>query len=142
MTRPPVGFFDAQRLVDFLLARIAEDEARAPEAHYAPFEREWEWCPVALSEAKAADPSLAVGDLLEWGTDCTCDMPAYRRKYLTECEAKRLVIKRAMFFRETGEDAWRSVDDFGTAVHVGDDVLRALSLPYAEHPGYQSEWRP
>jgi hypothetical protein len=50
-------------------------------------------------------------------------------RVLAECEAKRLLLQR------------EPCDDTG----VGDDPchhLRALAVPYADHPDYREEWRP
>jgi hypothetical protein len=64
---------------------------------------------------------------------------------LAECEAKRRIIELAP--DATGLDAqvdsefrvgWR---DTATEPYIGDVILRALALPYADHPDFRDEWR-
>lgn len=104
-------------LAEFLLARIAEDEADI--GH----------------EASPADYCDAVEGI-----------HLSARRALAECEAKRRIV-----------EGWRRLDaeDYGEFVVGGgwdpgidyasdalEHAMRALALPYADHPDYREEWRP
>jgi hypothetical protein len=91
-------------LAEFLLARIAEDEA----------------------QGGCGGPDRACAQLAD--------------RVLAECEAKQRIVER---------HAPDSIGD-GSSLHVchdslADDTdcveLRALALPYADHPDYRQEWR-
>lgn len=99
-------------LVGFLLARIAEDEAAARESVEYE-ENVWE----------------AAG----W-------LPPSR--VLAECEAKRRIVEQY-----ADAERRRVADPLDMAVaprrvFALERVLRALALPYADHPDYREEWRP
>ena len=117
-------------LTEFLLARIAEDEvvARERPPHYAPFEREWEWCPEARSEP--------LGDLGGPGDGCTCGVDTWKPSahVLAECKAKRRIVNahRAGFPDEDRYAmGWHDM-------HVWS--LYQMAAVYADHPDYQQEW--
>jgi hypothetical protein len=116
-------------LTDFILQRIAEDEAaareairmrdridfiRPPEVPDLAFEA-WEDAPV---------PFVAVGP----------------ERVLAECEAKRRIVKRAQRASEAFRQSINPVTS-GVAMTM-DLVLTDLALPYADHPDYREEWRP
>lgn len=138
---PPVED-DSQRmtLVEFLLARIAEDDETARRAPVAPWTVDPDGCCVRHSGHDAARDVAEMSDAAEhiarWD-------PA---RVLAECEAKRRIIELAD--EATGLDM--QVDsEFRVAIrdetaqpYVGDSILRALALPYAVHPDYREEWRP
>ena len=98
-------------LSDFLLARIAEDEAHAGDFH----------------SIMACD--LTAGDWMVSG-ECDCGYPA---RVLAECETKRRIIGdlESMYMRVRGDGV----------VADGHFVLRAIALPYADHPDYREEWQ-
>lgn len=95
-------------LTDFLLARIAEDEAAAQDC------KEWSDC-----------------------FSCPTHERFDTRRVLAECEAKRRIVERHMAYGRYNVDIFR--DGYTAAL---EDVLRALSLPYADHPNYREEWKP
>lgn len=104
-------------LTEFLLARIAEDEAVAEAA------REHEY----LSAARDASALRWVRDSLGYGT-----VFANSGRVLAECQAKRRIVEMV---------------GGGVNVHrPGDcqdcDLLRALALPFADHPDYREEGKP
>jgi len=128
------------RLTEFLLARIAEDEAVAQEAtwqseHYSVFSYLW----------------------AEDGRHVARHNPA---RVLAECEAKRRIVESYLAERsrrdiyQSAES--RAVEDDGTdlmgqaqarrASAAGcrglEIAVEALSLPYADHPDYDEEWKP
>ncbi len=99
-------------LTDFLLARIAEDEAA--------------WLPAATQPRRAGK--------------------THARRHLAECEAKRRIVELHPP-REThrgypycGGCLQSEEDD--RALYYDCPTLRALALPYADHPDYRDEWKP
>jgi hypothetical protein len=111
-------------LTEFLLARIAEDEATAQMVSRdsigytidtdGPIETWW------LSATRRGVPIMQM--------DVT--------RALAECEAKRRIVASC----EEGCECHAS----GTTMGQTDwdvTILRALALPYAGHPGYLQEWR-
>ena len=111
-------------LTDFLLARIAEDEARAT-SDGAAYSMHWPEC-------------LYPGDMPGF---CDCDL---RARVLADCEAKRQIVDLHACQPGAGE-AWDpvcSVDGYGLVAPDKCDTLRALAAVYADHSGYRDEWRP
>lgn len=118
-------------LAEFLLARIAEDEAVARAAHYDG--QRW----------------YAEEEIVDRWPECDCGTPvmsANRKaeaqfvadwqpsRVLAECDAKRRIVEQSQRLIDIP-------DDSGTEVVLG-DVLRALAMPYAGHPDYRDERRP
>jgi hypothetical protein len=99
-------------LAEFILARIAEDEAAVPASH---LEDDW-----------------------STGYDMDAEMMLVRvDRWLAECAAKRRLVElhsRAHHCDDeaTGGTGW--VWEFETC-----PTLRLLALPYASHPDYQAE---
>jgi hypothetical protein len=121
-------------LADFLLARIAEDEAASlaaatvrvglPSIPSAPLAREW-----TAEGVRALLPHAVAGHVARWD-------PA---RVLAECQAKRRIVDTCVPRVE--------ITDMGSAdrqfIPGPPDMalLRLLALPYADHPDYRSEWR-
>lgn len=105
-------------LTEFLLARIAEDEAAArvggADAMTGQFWKQFE------SDAYDEIQALAL---------------QYARRLATECEAKRRIVD---MFRAAEADR-SGTSDFEVVL---DNVLRMLALPYADHSDYRQEWKP
>jgi hypothetical protein len=101
-------------LADFLLARIAEDEAYAREL----MDNGPEW----------------VAEAHSFGADFP--------RVLAECEAKRQIagLHGNVVPGDTIEERGMAfcADDLNQAPCP---TLRALALPYANHPDYRDEWR-
>ena len=102
-------------LVEFLLARISEDEA------------------VAVATRDAHDPldwsNPGVGFLLLAGV-------------LRECEAKRRIVA---LHSEGDKGTCYTCSVNGTRVQdnlIACPTLRDLAAVYADHPDYRDEWRP
>ena len=124
--------------VEFLLARIAEDEWIA---HSAVVNR------------VQVDPDVSTEGWVchDLGTHVGFS-PA---RVLAECEAKRRIVEMHTcssehepghipgFFCEVGAD-WPRETDEGQPPTVPwpCPTLRALALPHADHPDYRDEWRP
>jgi len=140
-------------LTDFLLARIAEDEYRLdlPEglvvlnSHGEVSARGDGWvsrgeCPVC--GAYQYDGTESVTEDAWWEHAETVHQ---RARVLAECDAKRRIIEAAD--EATGLDMQVDSEfrierrDERQEPYIGDVILRALALPYADHPDYREEWR-
>ena len=99
-------------LADFLLARIAEDQADAMVG--------WRW------------KALPAGEYAR-----------LQARVLAECEARRRIVAELDRLGAMSTDGMR--DGGANAMSMMDALefaLRALALPYADHPDYHEEWRP
>ncbi|MFF2621229.1 DUF6221 family protein [Oerskovia jenensis] len=111
------------KLTDFLLARIAEDDAAVASAlavSDGPATSGHEWTTLYDSRHGVFDPEVVMSTARARG----------------ECEAKRRII-----------DEHHPVDpcdahDGITLEAVTCNTLRFLALPYADHPDYDEAWRP
>ena len=109
-------------LTEFLNARLDEDEARARAAVTRPHG----------DAGEQAGPAVVEGLLT----------PARAQ---AEVESKRRLMKLA--YEATGLDMDKDLDrDVGArevsgVEFVGERMLRALALPYADHPDFDEEWR-
>ncbi|NUR06730.1 MAG: hypothetical protein HOQ45_06965 [Nocardioidaceae bacterium] len=155
-------------LVNFLLARIAEDEAVARAATPGPWEWEpetdgWGDCgPNLVTVAKLPPYSDgSIGPVAEvvgsWGHDANgiavddADAAHIARwdttRVLAECEAKRRLILACTHEQENWVTVRPGVrQNMPVRVPWGDDdlyedALRYLALPYADHPDFRPEWR-
>jgi hypothetical protein len=144
-------------LTEFLLARIAEDEATARGAHPGPWNH---WPEAGWIEVYQGGPTTEggpYGDVIaqgirptgsgtDWntptgkgpytGTEHTADHicrhdPA---RVLAECEAKRLVIQAVDSMEARIAQEWGESDD-------DPDPIIAMAAVYADHPDYRLEWR-
>lgn len=122
-------------LTDFLLARIAEDEAVAGEATPGPWYADADYSTVTaapFTSARAAyDRDYLAGEVDCWVIPESMDSSVGRHnlahiarhdpaRVLAECEAKR-----------------RIVDESRSRL-----AMRLVALPYADHPDYREEWKP
>lgn len=115
-------------LVEFLLARIAEDEGRARSAlGLLGIETEWhrvEWL---------RDRGLTRSDAQHMVRHSP-------RRVLAECEAKRRIVDYRQ--HAARDSAATGMPIFEAQLSAYDAALRALALPYADHPDYDEAWRP
>ncbi len=117
MTTPPTT------LADFLLERIAEDEAAAREATPGPWTAYGDG--VVLG---GPEPTPICRSVQPWNfAHLDTFGPA---RVLAECEAKRRIVERQ---RDYAQSMRRAVDDCP-------DLL-ALAQPYSDHPNFKDEWR-
>jgi Family of unknown function (DUF6221) len=124
-------------LADFLLARIAEDEAMA--RHAALRDPAWsiaEPSPALWGDDPRDSVVLAGGKPIascnpEYGGGLVAEHIAHwdPERVIAECEAKRRVVEQFSLTRTMT----------GTAAVT--PLLRLLGLPYADHPDYREEWR-
>lgn len=140
-------------LSEFLLARIAEDEAVARAATEGP----WECANVhqsyrvqTVKRCGASPEPLAItmdSEGLSDSIDATDGEHVARwnpARVLAECEAKRRIVMLHHCAPAVGEpwDPVCTVEGYGVTTPNDCDTLRALALPYADHPDYRDEWRP
>lgn len=128
-------------LIEFLLARIGEDEAAAFEAR-TYVRGHWR-----MNDEMVTAGERHVAQVRELTTveHIARHDPA---RVLAECEAKRRIVERAG--AESLCDEHRRVRDSGCgeciaaeAVDIADVlVLLDLAAVYADHPDYRDEWRP
>ncbi len=130
-------------LAEFLLARIAEDEAAARAAQFSNgrWHRTGEWArATAVARDFGPDVVLERSGTLAWDDNehIARHDPA---RVLAECEAKRRIITEAA----PGIEKLQVLVD-GEWGPEGEDeperLLRLLALPYAAHEDYLQEWRP
>ena len=107
-------------LTEFLLARIAEDEAAAPRRHDAMCE----W-------------SMR-GDCGATEDDCDCGVTIRRARAQAECEAKRRIVEACEY---AASPEFESDYDLAPRYDLADDTLRALAAIYADRDGFREEWR-
>jgi hypothetical protein len=100
-------------LAEFLLARIAEDEASIE--HMTAEKHRVETAPVFAG----LPPDWLMGVAIFVSPD----------RWRAECEAKRRIIDALSW----DDEPWRRVRDY---------LLELLALPYADHPDYRAEWKP
>lgn len=132
-------------LTEFMLARIAEDEAVADQCEENPD------CLVGPEHVTGIGRVMVVG----------------RSRVLAECEAKRHIIEwheswpvlvetqpeftptgadvQTMTFQMSQKIAWLTTQEY--RARFGDEppsspMLRALAAVYSDHPDYRDEWRP
>ena len=108
------------RIDEFLLARIAEDEAVAREAMPSPWTRSAGRVWSGASEVSAFTGTGTLDHVARWD-------PA---RVLAECAAKRGVVEECRDAIARGESKWLA----------GRVVLPLLARGYADHPDYRPEW--
>lgn len=113
-----MGMVPVVSLAEFLLARVADDEAVAHALVDAQDRRIDCWTPEATDFVERFDPS----------------------RVLAECEAKKKIIEAHVDLvkrdAEAGHTALLEQVWWSTA------TLELLALPYADHPDYREEWKP
>lgn len=109
-------------LTEFLLARITEDERDGWEVHV-------QGCP----------------SVRDTPFPCECNYPA---RVLAECEVKRRIVElhQGSHSCSDGDEPHAYWPFPGAVGGNGRDLLecptvRALALPYADHPEFQKAWR-
>jgi phage-related protein len=124
-------------LADFLLARIEEDERSVdvPDWHCTDSARGEGW-------GSRGDECPICGRYMFDGTESATEdawemhMADAHGRVLAECEAKRKIV-------EAWPDTFGlwSADQADAARAMKDVALRALAMPYADHPDWREEWR-
>jgi hypothetical protein len=108
-------------LTDFLLARIAEDSTVA----YAAHQDAQLLAPITQVLTGRPDEDRRLAHIYRWS-------PA---RVLAECAAKRGLVEDYLAQLNSNRSGW-------DARTPRDYPLRAIALPYADHPEYREDWRP
>lgn len=147
-------------LADFILQRIAEDEAAARDCAKA-YPGEWElydrghYAKVQaggptfriVAEFEDQDGAQVLG--LAWLGDALSHIQRNNpARVLAECEAKRGVLRLLGVAEDEFRRTHLGAADYADVARSGitrDALLRAaqyLALPYAAHPDFREAWRP
>ena len=134
------------KLTEFLLARIAEDEAvalpaRGPgDGEWASWNRSWDTSPMR---------DLAVDGVRVATLPMTIDEHVCRHspaRVLAECEAKRRIVAKYSWAdghrcaTEKVDERCHEDGETHNAARDAWETLRILALPYADHRDYLPEW--
>jgi len=131
----------AMTLTEFLLARIAEDAEMAQANLWLDWTAESDQI-----DARWWIASPGVGRLYSTGYVGNGDsQPAARHiarhdpaRVLAECAAKRAIVALHAVIPRPDDASYCEEDEAPFPC----PTLRALALPYAEHPDYDEAWRP
>ena len=117
-------------LLDFLLARIVEDEEAAHAAEAT------EWSTTRHRNVKAVDDGL----IAAVGTHSAAHIARHDpQRVLAECRAKRRIIRLATEADRAPRFAVPTAPEEARAFTL-DAVVRALAAVYEDHPDYRPEW--
>ncbi len=117
-------------LVEFLLARISEDENHARAAIEGPW---WNHYGDVHTLAPVPDEVRSVAGWTQGNGPHIARWDPTR--VLAECETKRQIVEDAVTYDPQPHVVWRGGG-------IAPSVLALLALPYADHPDYHEEWRP
>lgn len=128
-------------LAEFLLARIAADEAKARDATPGPW-RASDGERNVYESGEHANAAVAVGP---YGCDVGASAEHIARhdpaRVLAEVDAKRRIVTQ--FQTVTGPDEPIISPEYDDGyIDALDYVMKLLALPYAGHRDYRPEWRP
>jgi hypothetical protein len=136
--------------MEFVRARIAEDEALALHAGGAWWRTAWGNPP---NMTRHPEPVEVFVDSEATLITYSAANPAYAAhivqhdpaRVLAECESKRRIMAEVTGWAATfSYEEWG--DDGRAALSMTDQfmdrILYGLALPYAEHPDFREEWRP
>jgi hypothetical protein len=144
---------DAPSLTDFLLQRIAEDEAAARAATPGPWSAGSEYADAAVWQGD--DHSMGIAHASwEYDESSAANFDHIARhdpaRVLARCEADRRIVgmhapdkSHPDPWAHTVDPACTSYGDFDHTIVYEDEcpTLRALASVYAGHPDYREEWR-
>lgn len=131
-------------LVEFLLERIAEDEARAHRVRVKPGSPH-RWHDAGVPRGYVGIMVSGRRELMphdQWIAEHT--EPAPDRRLLAECEVKRRIVERAaLILRAWAERPDGPYPDVTRRERAfADAALTDLAELYADHPEYDPAWRP
>ncbi len=123
-------------LTDFLLARIAEDEAAAKAAAHG---RSGRWASWNRSWDTERNRDLVDEGVGERMACLPMDLDEHIARHdparvLAECEAKRRIVEQCRWIDQHPD--WYSDPDLSGEFTTCEVVLSALALPYSDHPDY------
>jgi len=105
-----------ETLVEFLLTQIAEDEAEFGGDDFEVLRIRRETAVDLWDETQEREYRV-------------------RARVLAECGTKRRIVAACQRLTNQAQD----FEYYG--VTADDEILRALAIPYADHPDYREEWR-
>jgi hypothetical protein len=125
-------------LTDFLLARIAEDEAAA---NYANTGVRWE----SWNRSWDTEPQrdIAGGGIRLFTVPTLYDEHVARHdpgRVLADCEAKRRIVESYQWYVDHANSPNASAS-YGEHLQA-ERHARYLAATYADHPDYHPDWRP
>lgn len=115
-----------RRLAEFLLARIAEDEAVAAELGEL-------WLIASDADRRMLGTGVREGMSSVFGVADGASAGSAPARLVAELDAKRRIVEYC-----SGQVPADDRDGSGTH---GFTVLLLLALPYADHPDYRPEWQ-
>lgn len=136
-------------IIEFLTARLDEDEERARRATQGVW-KIWGMAVMADQDGtSSADTAVDVAHTVmadEHGKPRTFDAQHIARhdpaRVLAEVEAKRRIVSlhhEPVSWQPGRDPSCSSIDYAEDSTDC--ETLRALALPYADHPDYREEWR-
>lgn len=135
-------------LTDFLLARIAEDEAAARSAEERA-QTPWRATYGRQVETSRDGYLVTPEDEHSYSTDPPDEVALHIARHdpgrvLAECEAKRRAIDSAWADHVQIEGEWGMCQSREQMDVKGDvpDVVAHLAAIYRDHPDYRDEWKP
>lgn len=133
-------------LTEFLLARIAEDEedARSAMASMEGRGEQWECRSGTYADhVQRVGPHLRDRQIAEAVFGARHIARHDPARVLAECEAKRAIaeLHEDLLDEDQGGNL-RSDGCYSCDAPWPCSTLRALALPYADHPDYDEDWRP
>jgi hypothetical protein len=128
-------------LTEFLLARIAEDEAVAE--HTGGSQKRWEKEPYPGGDYGYRMRFPSSTHISDWSRDVGSGyFPVTEHiarhdpaRVLAECEAKRRIVEELCYVGGPGEPEWVPYD------LDSQSILQLLAAPYANHPDFDEDWR-
>ena len=124
-------------LIEFLKARIEEDEARARYASPGPW-----YANAEFDEVLAVDGITVADGFALSGNQLRATIAHIARhdpaRTLREVDAKRRTIEIFVRRYKASKPGMAEGAHFVMLINT----LRLLAMPYADHPDYREEWRP
>lgn len=117
---------DGVTITEFILARVAEDEEDARDAHYEG----QRWVPEEETVV-AADRDLYPVLFLDRKRDAAHAANWSPARVLAECEAKRRIVEQFDGWDGLVYDGWTQAASL---------VLSEFAAIWADHPDYREEW--
>jgi hypothetical protein len=124
-------------LAEFLLERIAEDEATAQGAAYSPWRHDGGHYVMNHATIAEVDDPEDGRHIARW----------HPARVLAECEVKRRIVEHVQhaqerYDQERGSGYGDGADmEWLTKLEALEPVLQMLAQPYSDHPAFRDEWR-
>lgn len=129
-------------LAAFLRERLDEDERAAQRADEGP----WRLKTLGRHDQAAVSTNATTGLIQLDGGRATANGVHIARhdpvRVLCEVRGKRMALEGAIRYAELveAEYGWQRCEPEYSYSNDGESLLKALALPYADHPDYRPEW--